>query len=70
MIKHFAESGHPIFRGTSALNRAMLRRKGGINTRHFTAEPVNIEFLFRTIRSANQLSVCGAVSSLCDVSAE
>ena len=31
MIKHFAESGHSIFRGTSALNRGMLRRKGAIS---------------------------------------
>ena len=46
MIKHFAESGHPIFRGRSALNRGILRRKVGRNAIHFTAESVNIELFF------------------------
>ena len=37
---------------------------------HFTAESVNIEFLLRTVHSANQLSIYRALSSWCDESAE
>ena len=70
MIKHFEESGHPIFRGTSALNRGILRRTEGRKATHFTAESVSIEPLLRTIHSANQLSIYGAVSSWCDELAE
>ena len=46
MIEHYKQSGHPVFRGTIALNRGILRRKGGINTFHFTAESANIELHF------------------------
>ena len=70
MIKHFEESGHPIFRGTSALNRGILRRTEGRKATHFTAESVSIEPLLRKIHSANQLSIYGAVSSWCDELAE
>ena len=27
MIEHFKQGGHPAFRGTSAVNRGILRRK-------------------------------------------
>ena len=70
MIEHLKRSGHPVFRGTSPLNRGILRRKAGRNTIHFTAESANIELLLRTIHSANQLSVYGAISSWCDEFAE
>ena len=33
---------------------------------HFTADSGNIELIIRTIHSANQLSVYGAVSSWCE----
>ena len=46
MIKDFAESGHPIFRGTGALNRGILKRKGGRNTIHSSAKAGNIEFFY------------------------
>ena len=49
MTKHFAESGHPIFRGRSALNRGILRRKVGRNAILFTAESVNIELFFALV---------------------
>ena len=62
IFKHFAESGRPIFCGTSALNRGILTRKGGWNT--------TLNFLLRTIHSANQLDMCGAVSSWRDELAE
>ena len=66
----FAESGNPIFRGTSAPKRGILRRNSGRNTLHFTAESANNEHLLRTNHSANQLSIYGAVSSWCDEIAE
>ena len=64
--ENLRETGHPVFRGVSALNRGVLKRKGGICTSHFTAESSNTELLFRTIHSANQLSVHGAVASWCE----
>ena len=57
MLHRFVEIGHPIFTGTSSLNR------GDKNTIHFNAESSHVELLFRIIHSANQLSVYGAVSS-------
>ena len=60
------ESGHPIFRGISALDGGVLKRKSGRCTIHFTAESSIAELLFRTIHSANQLSIHGAVASWCE----
>ena len=34
MVGNFAESGHPILQGISALNRGVLTRKGGRCTNH------------------------------------
>ena len=58
-LLHYKETGHPAFRGISALNRGVLKREGGRCTIHFTAEVSNTELLFRTIHSANQLSIYG-----------
>ena len=63
MLENFKESGHPIFRGISALNRR--ERRGGRCRIHFTVESPNAQLLFRTIHSANQLSIYGAVASWC-----
>ena len=63
MIASFAQSGHPVFRGTSALSRGTLKRKPGRNTLHFTADSGNIDLIMRTTRSANQLSIYGGVLS-------
>ena len=49
-----------------ALNRGFLRKRGGRCTIHFSAEPSDAELLFRTITSANQLSIFGAVAECCD----
>ena len=65
MIEVFAQSGHPVFRGTNVLSRGTLKRKQGRNTIHFKADSENIELIMRTIHSANQLSIYGAVSSWC-----
>ena len=64
-IDQFQQSGHPIFRGTSALDRGVLKRQSGRNTVHFTADAGNIELMLRTIHSGNQLSIYGAVSNWC-----
>ena len=52
--------------GISASNREVLKRKGGRCTLHFTAESSNTEPLFRTIHSANQQSIYGAVANWSD----
>ena len=53
-------------RTSSALSRGILISKGGRWTTHFDAHSSNTECLFRTIHSATQLSICGAVSSWCE----
>ena len=66
MIK-FRESGHPVFRATSPFSRGTLKSKGGGKLSiHFCADGDTVETVFRTIISANQLSIYGAVSDLCD----
>ena len=66
MAETFFDSGHPVFRATSALDRGFLRKRGGRCTIHFSAEPSNAEMSFRTVHPANQLSIYGAVASCCD----
>ena len=36
IVEHFKETGHPVFRGISALNRGILKRKGGRCAIHFS----------------------------------
>ena len=63
----FAESTHPVFRSTSPLSRGVLKSKGGGKlSRHHRADPGTIETVFRTIVSANQLSLYGAVAEICE----
>ena len=62
MVKRFEESGHPVFQSISALSRGILKRKNNRDTIHFTADATNTELLYRTIHSANQLSIYGAVA--------
>ena len=63
-VANFEESGHPVFRASSALDLGF--QKGGRCTIHFSADPSNADFLFRAINPANQLSIHGAVADLCD----
>ena len=66
MMLNFAESRHPVFRATSALGRGELRSEGkGKKSIHFNGGEENIELILRTVISANQLSVYGAVADLC-----
>ena len=66
IMLNFAESGHPVFRASSALERGELKSKGkGVKTIHFNGSDETIELILRTIISINRLSVCGAVADLC-----
>ena len=63
---NFAESGHPIFRATSALESGELKSKGkGKQSIHFNGSDDSIELILRTIVCVNQPSVYGAVADLC-----
>ena len=67
MLLEFAESGCPIFPATTPLSRGQLRSKGhGKLSIHIAATQETIETIFRTIVSANQLSLYGAVAEMCD----
>ena len=63
MMLNFAESGHPVFRASSALERGELKSKGkGVKTIHFNGGDETIELILRTVIFDNQLSVYGAVA--------
>ena len=63
---NFAESGHPVFRGSSALERDELNSKGkGVKTIHFNGSDETIEMILPAIISDNQFSIFGAVADLC-----
>ena len=66
MMQRFKETGHPIFKSINALSRGILKRKNGREAIHFNTDTSNTELLFRTIHSANKLSVYGAVSHWCE----
>ena len=69
MVQQFKETGHPIFIGTSALNRGVLKRRQNKSTIHFNRESTNTELLFHTIHSATQLFIHGAATNWCFSSA-
>ena len=65
MLMNFANSGHPIFRCTSALERGQSRCKGGgKTTRHFTASYQDVQLLLKVVKSVNQLSLFGAAADV------
>ena len=66
MVANFKDSGHPVFRASSALDRGILKKKGARCTIHFSAELANAGLFLRTIHSANQLSINGAVANWWD----
>ena len=62
MMLNFEESGHPIFRATSALERGELRSNAkGKKSIHFNGCKETIELILRTLLSVNQLCIYGAV---------
>ena len=68
MMLNFAESGHPFFRATSALERGDMRSKGkGKKSIHFNDGEEIIETILRTIICVNQLSISGAVAELVQI---
>ena len=67
MLLEFEESGCPIFRASSPLFRGQLKSKdGGKLSIHYAADLETIETVFRTIVSANQLSLYGAIAEICE----
>ena len=67
MMLNVSESGHSVFRGSSALERGDLKSKGkGKLSLHFCGDDNTAELVLRTIISVNQLSICGAVADMCD----
>ena len=67
MLLNFSERGHPVFRGTSALERgALISKGGGQLSIHFCGDPQTVEVVFRTLVSVSQLSVYEAAADMCD----
>ena len=67
MMANFSDSGHPIFRASSAFERGELKSKGGgRKSTHFNGSDENIELLLGTVISANQLSIYVAIADLCN----
>ena len=67
MSLEFAESDCPIIRTTSPLSKGRLRSKGhGKLSIHYAADWETIVTNFRTIVSANQLSLYGAIAEICE----
>ena len=66
MLK-FAETIHPLFCTSSALERGRItkQRRGSKKTIHFNGSEQNVELILRTVISANQLSVYGAAAEIC-----
>ena len=65
MVINFSESGHPVFRGSSALERGALRSKDkGKLSIHFCDDDDTAELVLRTLISVNQLSIYGAVAEM------
>ena len=68
MMLNFEETIHPMFRASSLLERGELRSKeGNTKTIYFNGCEQNVELILRTIISANQLSVHGALTDVCRV---
>ena len=67
-VQKFSERStiHPMFLASSSLGRGDLRSKGGSKkTIHFNGREQNVERILRTMISANQFSVYGAVADIC-----
>ena len=67
MVQQFKETGHLVFKSTSALSRGILKQRKGRRTIHFNGVSVNTELLFQTVHSVNQLSAYRAVTSRCNL---
>ena len=56
--KRIKGTGHPVLQNTSALSRGILKRKKG-------KEPTQMNILFRSVNSVNQLVIYGVVANWC-----
>ena len=65
MVEDFENSGHPVFQGIRPLGRGTLKKKNYRDTIHFKGKYRNVDLLYRTVHSANQLCICGAVTKWC-----
>ena len=70
MMEGFENTGHPLFKGVSPLGRGVLKKKNNRDTIHYSGEYCNIDLLYRTIHSANQLCIYGAVTKWCGTNSE
>ena len=64
-MEDLENSGHPGFKGISPLGRGILKKKNNRDTIHFNGEYCIIDLLYRTVHSATQLCICGAVTKQC-----
>ena len=63
----FSESGRPVFRGSSALERGKLKSKGKRTlSKYCCGDDNTAQVVLRTIISVNQLSIYGATADMCD----
>ena len=66
MMMNFTESDHPIFRASSFERGELRSRAHGKKSIHFSGSHELIELILRTVISANQLSIYGAIADSCD----
>ena len=67
MMLNFRESGHPVSRATSALERRTFKSKvGGKLSLHFCGDFDTVEVIFCTVVSVNQISIYGAAADVCE----
>ena len=63
MMINFCQSGHPVFRGSSAFERGDLKSKGKEKLSiHYNGSDETVEMFLRAVIAVNQLSVYGAVA--------
>ena len=65
-VERLKETNHPVLKSTSVLSCGILKRKKNRDTIHFTADASSTELLYRTIHSANQFRISGAVACWCE----
>ena len=65
MVEDFENSGYPVFQGASLPGRGIHKKKIIETQIHFNGEYCNIDLLYRTVHSAKQLCICGAVTKCC-----
>ena len=66
MVERFKETGHPVFKSIKCFESWNSEKENNRDTIHFTADASNTELLHRSIHSANQLSIYGAVACRCE----